>query len=340
MVQIGQQGQSVRFPVEVSHEDKPEKINRVLPVVGTTIRIRLKEYLPDLKWEAAAVEDPNGGIVAKLRAKGENFEQEVLLCADDPSTQSFSSSIGGVTLVGLHDPNIVEKLVPELADANAVGIVSVWLEDAQSPIEYVVTPGHTISIPELGHTLSVLSYVPHYSIDTETKEVTNQSKEPVNPAIKVRVESAEETYEQWLWAKFPSFAHDATKHALNMKFTNFVLGHTEGTHLLVVSLGSRPWILSSTSGKVKAEPVTPGKPYPFTNKEYYFSVEEIIDHAVIETRWSNNSEQLLHPAFVAVVEEDDIEQEAVLELNRPYHGKTSLGTMVLLYGRQQVPMKP
>ncbi|MHC4645254.1 MAG: hypothetical protein ACYTBJ_07115 [Planctomycetota bacterium] len=339
VVQIGRQGQNVRFPVEASDEDKPENINKVLPIVGTAIRIRLKQYLPDLKWQTAAVEDANGGIVAKLRARGEDFNQEILLSADDPSRQSMISTIGGITLVELADPNTIKKLLPKLADANAVGILSIRPRYAQSPLEYAAIPGQTIILPKSGYKLSILSYIPHYSIDTKTKEVTSRSNEPVNPAIKVRVEGAEKAYEQWLWAKFPSFAHEQKQDVLDMTFTSLDPGSTEGNYLLVVSRGSQPWVLSSAGGKVGLQRAAPEKSYPFANKEYSFSIEEIIDHAVINTTWSNDSQQLLHPAFVAVVEENGTEQEAVLELDKPSHKQTGLGKMVLLFRRQPTPME-
>jgi len=338
VVQIGRQGQNVRFPVAVSEEDKPEKLDKVLPVVGTPIRIRLKQYLPDLKWQTAVAEDPNGGIVAKLRAKGEDFSQEILLSADDPSRQSMVSTIGGITLVELGEPNTMKKLLPKLADANAVGILSVRPPGAKSPLEYPAVTGQTITLKESGYKLSIQSYIPHYSIDTKTKQVTNRSKEPINPAINVRVEGADKTYEQWLWAKFPAFAHEQKQDVLNMTFTSLDPGSSGGNYLLVVSRGCQPRLISKAEDEVRLQPAEPEKSYPFANKNYSFSIDKIIDRAVIKTTWSNNSQQLLHPAFVAVIEGSGKGQEVVLELDKPAHQQTDLGTMVLLYRRQPTPI--
>lgn len=338
VVQIGRQGQNVRFPVQVADEDIPEDLNKILPVVGTTINIRLKQYLPDLKWQTTAVEDPNGGIVAKLKAEGEDFNQEILLSADEPSRQSMVSTIGGITLVEMADPNNMKRLLPKLVDVNAVGILSVRPEDAGAPLEYAAVPGETITLPESGYKLGIQSYIPHYSIDTKTKQVTSRSKEPVNPAIKVRVEGAGKTYEQWLWAKFPSFTHEQKKDALNMTFTSLDPGGTEGNYMLVVSPRSPPWLLSRAEGRMRLQPVAADKSYPFANKRYSFNVERIIDHAVINTRWSNNSQQLLHPAFVAVVEENGENKEAVLELEKAAPVETGLGTVVLLFRRKAETM--
>ena len=107
VVQMGMEGQRLHFPVIVSDENKPEKLDNVLPVMGTPIKIRLQQYLPDLRWETTAVKHTAGGIVAKLTIKGENLKQDIWLSPDVPTRQSISSSIGSVAIKKLHDPNTV-----------------------------------------------------------------------------------------------------------------------------------------------------------------------------------------------------------------------------------------
>ena len=55
-------GEGLRFPLTVSDENKPQKIDKILPVKGTPIEIRLENYVPDLKWETDAVRHPGGEI--------------------------------------------------------------------------------------------------------------------------------------------------------------------------------------------------------------------------------------------------------------------------------------
>ena len=337
IVQMGMEGQRLHFPVRVSDESKPEKLETVLPVMVTPIKIKLQHYLPDLKWETTAVKDTEGGIVAKLIVKGENLKQDIWLSPDDPPRQSISSSIGGVAIKKLYDPNRIGKLLQELIDANATGIVSIWPEDCNSPFEYVARKGDTIKVPKSRYTLSILDYVPHYSIDAETKEAVNLSDKPVNPAIKVSVDDGDNTNEQWLWSKFPSTPHKKLQLPLRMVFSDFNLGGTEGRYILATAHGGEPWLLFSKSGKMQAKKVMPGQPYPFANEQYFFTIEKVFEHAVIKTDWTNNSDKLLHPAVVAAIEYDDTVQQAVLEFNKPYHQKTRFGMIVLLYRRQTGP---
>jgi len=339
LVQMGMEGQRLHFPVLVSDENKPEKLETVLPVMVTPIKIRIQHYLPDLTWETTAVKDDKGGIVAKLTVKGENLKQDIWLSPDDPPRQSISSRIGSVAIKKLHDPNTVEKLLQELIDANAAGIVSVWSGDSNSPLEYAAKSGETIAIPKSKYKLSILDYVPHYSIDAKTKKVVNLSGKPVNPAIKVSVDDGENTHEQWLWSKFPSSPHKELQLPLRMRFSDFNLGGTDGRYILVAARGAEPWLLFSKNGKMQTKKGVLGQPYPFANEQYSFTVEKVFGHAVIKTDWKNNSEKLLRPAIVAAIEYDDTVQQAVLELNKPYHQKTKFGTMVLLYRRQPGPSK-
>ena len=334
VVKMGFEGPGLRFPVTVSDENKPEKINRVLPILGTPINIKLEQYLPDLKWETTAIKHPGGGIVAKLTAKLKDSEQVFWLDSGNPARQSISSSIGSVAIKRLHDPNTVEKLLRQLTHPKAVGIVSVWPEDSNSPLEYAANLGETITIPKSKYKVSTLKYIPHYSIDTKTKKVTSRSDKPVNPAIKVRIDDGENTYECWLWSKFTSFPHKKMKLPLRIKFTDFDLGKMEGKYILVVTSKAQTWLLFSKKGKTQVQKAKLGWPYPFANEGYFFSIEKITNNAVIKTNWKNNSEDLLHPAIIATIEHNGTVQQVVLEFNKPYHYKSKLGTMVLLYRRR------
>lgn len=334
VVKIGRQGEALRFPVEVLDENKPHKLDSTLPIMGTPIKIKLEQYVPDLKWETTIVNHPGGGIVAKLKVKRKDSEQQMWLSSSDPFRQSISSEIGGIAMRRLYDPNSVKKLLRQLTHPEAVGILSVWPESANSPVEYVVRPTETTTISVSEYKLSIQDYIPHYSIDTKTKKVISLSDKPVNPAIKVSLSDGENTYGQWLWAKFPTFSHSKIELPLRMRFTDFNLRGTKGKYILVVVPKSEPWLLFSEKGQTRVEKAVLGRAYPFADKQYSFIIEKILDDAILKTDWKNNSENLLHPAIIATIEQNGISQQAVLEFGKPYHQRTKFGTMVLLYRRR------
>jgi hypothetical protein len=334
VVQMGMDGSMMRFPVKVANENKAATLNNVLPMMGSPIKIRLMQYLPDLKWETSIVEDPKGGAVVQIKAKGENLNQDIWLSSADPAKQSISSQVGGIKIVKLHSSEGIEKIMRELTSNKSIGIVSIRGNNTNKPLEYVANTGDTITLPTSDYKLKILEYVPHYSIDTKTKKVTNMSNKPVNPAIKINIDNGNNNYEQWLWSKFPSSPHMKKDLPLRVQFTDFDIGTTPGNYVFVVAQGSEPWLFCFRDGKKHAEKAKLKYEYPFAQKTYTFSIEDFSNSANIKNEWKKGSEELLAPAIIASIEENKIRKQLVLELNKPNHHNSASGTMVILYRRQ------
>lgn len=331
--------EGLRFPLNVSDETKPQKLNTVLPIKNTPIEIKLEDYVPDLKWETNAVKHPGGEIAAKLLITGKNLKQNIWLSSGDPARQSISSIIGGVTIKRLRDIDNAETLIRGLIDSRAVGILSIWPDNGDQPFEFVAKTGETINIPKSEYKVSTVEYLPHYSIDKESKKVVSQSQKPINPAVKVIIDDGKKTFERWLWAKFPTSPHEEAELPLRIRFTDFDLRKVERQYILAVASGTKPWLLLSKRGEKVVERAVIGRSYPFTNDEYTFSIEEIIDGAIVKTNWANGSQRLLHPAVIATIKQNDTSQQAVLELDKPIHHRIKSGMLVLLYRRRQASLR-
>lgn len=327
-VKMGLEGDAVRLPVSVADENKSQPLNAVVPVVGTPIKIRLERYLPDVKWETTAADDPNGGPVAKLSLRGESLQQDIWLCARDRERQSISAHIGSVAIRELPRPP-EDALLRELADPEVVGVLFVWLSETDSPLLYTVKPGKTVTLAGSSWKLSIARYVPHYSIDRQTKQVTNLSEKPENPAIEIRAEKDGQEFRQWLWSQFAMSPHKQQQLPFRARFLDFHV--SAGRFILAVAPGAQSHLLYLKDGKKCVEQVQTGKRYAFDDKRYSFGVEEIRPRARIETAWKNGSEMLLHPAVVATILRGDTAEQVVLELGQPCHHKTALGTLVVLY---------
>jgi hypothetical protein len=335
-VKMGLEGDAIRLPVSVTDENKPQLLNAMVPVVGTPIKIRLERYLPDVKWETTAVDDPNGGPVAKLSLRGESLLQDVWLSARDRERQSISAHIGSVAIRELPRPPD-HALLQELTDPEVAGVLLLWLSDptrsgaaeTDSPLMYAVKPGKTVSLAGSSWKLSVARYVPHYSIDRQTKQVTNLSDKPENPAIEILAQKDGQEYRQWLWSQFAMSPHKQQQMPFRARFLDF---HVDaGRYILAAAPGAQAHLLYLKDGKKCVEQVQTGKRYGFDDQRYSFGVEEIRSKARIETAWKNGSEMLLRPAVVATILRGDTAQQVVLELGQPCHHKTALGTLVVLF---------
>lgn len=327
-VKMGLEGDAIRLPVSVTDENKPQLLNGMAPVMGTPIKLKLERYVPDVKWETTAVDDPNGGPVAKLSLRGENLQQDVWLSARDRERQSISAPIGSVAIRELPRPP-ERALLQELTDPETAGILLIWLSETDSPLMYAVKPGKTVSLAGSSWKLSVARYVPHYSIDRQTKQVTNLSDKPENPAIEIRAQKDGQEYRQWLWSQFAMPPHQQQQVPFRARFLDFHVG--AGRYVLAAAPGAPAHLLYVRDGKKCVEQVQTGKRYAFDDQRYSFGVEEIRSKARIETAWKNGSEMLLHPAVVATILRDDTAQQVVLELGQPCHQKTALGTLVALF---------
>jgi len=332
MVQMGHEGEGLHFPVKISDPNKSGKLDETLPVMGTPLIIRLEQYLPDLKWETAVSEKSGGGTVAKVILRGENLRQEMWLSSGDPAKQSISSSIGSVRIKEFHDANVIAELSQAIGDSNVVGILSAW-PDNNKPVEFAAYTSKIVNMPNSSYKVSIVEYLPHYSFDSETKKVTSRSDKPVNPAIRVRLDGGQSSSEAWLWSKYGAYSHTQSQLPFRMEFISFDLSGPEGEYVLLTSSAaeSKPWLLFFENGKMQLKEAKLEQSFNFMDKNYSFSFEKIAANSVVETKWKNNSESLLHPALIATIENGDVNDKAVIEFDKPFHCKTKFGTMVLFY---------
>jgi hypothetical protein len=330
LVKMGLEGAGLRLPLSIADENKSQELGAVVPVAGTPLKVKLERYLPDLKWETTACEDPNGKPVVRLSLRGENLQQDLWLGARDRARQAITSHVGGVAireLPGQADPAVLKGL----AEPATVGILAVWLAETGTPLVYAVKPGTVITLPGSPWKLSVLRYMPHYSIDRTTKQVRNLSDKPENPALEVRVEGDRQEHQQWLWSQFAMVPHKQQQLPFRARFVDFHLEDGAGRYLLAVAPDRQCYLLYRQDGQKRLEAVAPGKRYPFDDKRYSFGVEEVWAAARIETVWKNGAAMLLHPAVVATISQGEAARQVVLELGQPCHHKTTVGTLVVLY---------
>ena len=329
------QGQAGIFPVSVKDESKPQKLDRLLPVIGSSIKIRLDEYQPDLVWETSIVSAEHGGFVIELLFLGEGLDQKMYLVPDDPERKSISSSIGGVVVKELYNAKTAKETVKKFLSPDTVGIVTVQFNDSEGKAvtaDYAVSKGATINLPESSTTLKISDYLPYYSIDKTTKKVINISDKPVNPAIKIKFNDGKDDYEKWLWSGRSS-PHEKVKLPIDVVFTAFDFRKGQGKYAIFAAKGHIPWIFFVEEEKRHVEEIKLERPYLLADDKYIFRVQKVAESAVVEKKWKNNSESLSHPAFIVTVQEGRKTEQIVLEFNKPVHYRSESEVLLLHYRR-------
>ncbi|HEG43289.1 MAG TPA: hypothetical protein ENH94_04485 [Phycisphaerales bacterium] len=333
-VSVGSPVQEFIFPVKVPDENKSSKLEKRLPIMGTPVKIRFDRYVPALSWETIVTEKPGSGAVASIVFKGPNLHQQMWLDTNESKKQSVTSSIGGIALKKIQNSYTIEKLSAALTSGSTPGVLLVWKEDAKKPLEYIVDTSKTIAIPGTNFKIKAAEYIPHYSIDTTSKEVTSASDKPLNPALKVSVSNDEKTVEQWLWSKFPTSPHVKYELPLRIEFQDFDLNDMDGSHIIAVAKGQPPYLFSSIDGKVQAQKIKSEDTYFLADKEYSFIVEKTYANAVTERKWKNIAQKLSNPAIIATIEYSGQESQAVLEFNKPFHFSSGNNAMIVVYRRK------
>ena len=334
LVKRGMQGAEMVFPVKVANENAPSQLDTVFPMMGSSTKIKLEQFLPELVWEQYTEKSQEGGSVAKLKAVGPNLDQEIWLCAEEVDKQSISSAIGGMAIKKVQTNADGDKIAAQLTAPDAVGFLSVWPKDSDIPTVFVVSGSSEVRIEDSSYQFKVLEYMPHYSVDTETKAIVNASQEPKNPAIRVQFTDGDTPVEQWIFSRFKSHPHKANNIPLRVEFTDVDLGTQPGNYMILVSPQGQPQILFTRDGIKKAEEIKLGNPYPLAKEGYSFIVDKIFSDVVLKQRWKNNRNQLLNPALIASVDRDGTKEQVVLELNKPQHLRSASETIVLLLRRK------
>jgi hypothetical protein len=325
---------AVKFEVKVADEDKVAEIGTLVPVMGSPYKVRIEKYLPDLQWDSHGAEVEDGGVVVRLNVKGPNMETDIWLDSADVKKSAISAQVGGIQAVGISEPKQLEEMAKGLTDSKGVGLVSVWLEEGKKPLQYVVEKGKKAEIAGTPYTLEFADYLCHYSIDMETKKVTNASERPVNPAVLIRLSGGGKEYEKWLWSRFPASPHETNEMPFRAQFVGADFGGEGGKYVLLGAKGAEAWMIRSADKKKKAEKIKVGERYPFADEAYSVSVEEYFGSAELINEWKNGSETLKNPAIIVSVEKSGKKSEYALELNKPINHTEGTEAVSLVFGKK------
>ncbi|MCF7957044.1 MAG: hypothetical protein K9M57_01210 [Phycisphaerae bacterium] len=343
LVQLGEKGNPLRFPVEVSQDDKPLDLHKNIPIFGSTAKIKIQQYLPDLRWETYVEEQKNSGAAARVSITGSSLPQpfSMLLSTEDLKRKTRELQAGKIGLLKLVDPVHYQENIKLLSNTDILGMLTVRInnpttKDKTSVQEFIISPNQKITLPGNGSHITILDYVPHFTIDIKSKKVTSASDEPINPAIKVKIQEGDKSREKWIFANYPDLmmgnhpGNNAEKNTLQVNFDHFSLKKDHSTYYLIISPGQTPALLSKVEKKIKVEAIKKDEKYPLDG-DFVFTIDQTYESAALMKKWTNGSEKMNNPALIVQYTIGGAQEEVVLELGKPFHKKTDQGTMILMY---------
>jgi hypothetical protein len=102
-----------------------------------------------------------------------------------------------------------------------------------------VKAGDVHRLDELGCTLRVLKFYPHFGLDKQTSEPVNQSDKRLNPAVLVEIESGGEKEERWAFAKFADFRMQDAKLPYRIEFDCALEQTRSSPDFAIVTVGGK-----------------------------------------------------------------------------------------------------
>ena len=127
--------------------------------------------------------------------------------------------------------------------------------------------------------IKILRYVPDFSIDMSTREVTSRSNEPRNPAILVAVAGPNYQNHHWLFARFPDFvmptkdghASPDQKSGLQMVYENHATAKPQRIEGPIKSFRSTLDVIQGDNAVVRARTIEVNSPFSYKGYTFYQS---------------------------------------------------------------------
>lgn len=190
------------------------KLDQAVNLPAPLPPIRLKRYLPRAKLVQHVQPDDSKEArpAVQISIVGPVLSFDRWLIADDPARNRLTSLIGTWRYLSVANRKqrgeLLQQFKKELTRGPRIVISQL---DGSDPHELPATAGEVHVFKDLGCTVRVRVFHPHFGMDLETGKPVNQSDRRLNPAALVEIGRNGKTEERWVFAKFPDFKKDAAE---------------------------------------------------------------------------------------------------------------------------------
>ncbi|MCF7954798.1 MAG: hypothetical protein K9M75_03250 [Phycisphaerae bacterium] len=333
------QSEGVETDVSVADVEKASDVNKTIPVVGSTKKIQIEKYLPNLQWKITAEKYHGSGDTAQIKITGPNLDQSRWLSTDDSMRSTVKSSVGGVTAKSLYNTPGVDEVVRKFIQPEYIGILTVVPEGKSEPLQFAVKRDFEVELPDSDYKLKVLKYYPHYVIDKKTKTADNQSDRAVNPAIEVQIDGGKGQYRQWIWSRLSS-PHMKNKLPVTVEFSEFNFAEKKGNYELLLVSEDKNWLITNDGKNKIVLPAVIGARYPFANDKYGFTISQVIENSILKDDWFNKSNVQANPSLIVKVIDGDKSDRLTLELGKAQQASSEVGGAVVVFKKKMDVVLP
>ena len=214
------QDQSVETDLELASEMTLEELDQQIELPGGRSPLRLLKYVPLGEFEQSVVPDESaaGQPAVKVMIEGPKLSHQRWMIADNPLRNRMNSLIGSWQLLQVADQDARDELFARF-QSEPLRSPRVLVRQGQSKLhELPAVEGEDQELEELGCSVRILKFYPHYGIDPITRQPANLSEHRRNPAVLLEIHQGTQTEERWVYAR-PSAQEPVHRELLPYKLT-------------------------------------------------------------------------------------------------------------------------
>ncbi len=195
-------------PLELPSPTDAAELNQPVALPAPAPRVRLKRYLPQARLEQKVTEAESGPgeSAVQLAIVGPTQSLERWLVAGDMERNRVVSFIGTwryMTVENAAQRDILFRQFQE--ELTREPKVIVGRASGGAVRELPGRAGEAHELEDLGCTIRVREFYPHFAFDEKTKQPINRSDQRLNPAVQVELTAEGRREERWVFGKFPDF---------------------------------------------------------------------------------------------------------------------------------------
>ncbi|MCK4658263.1 MAG: hypothetical protein KAV82_01970 [Phycisphaerae bacterium] len=195
-------------PVALSSPVVAAELKQLVELPAPVHPVHLTRYLPRARREQSVheVKGEGGKPAVELSIVGPTQSFQRWLMAGDAERNRLSSFIGVWRYMAVEGKSQRDELFEQFKNEfSGEPNLVISRVDGESTHELEALPGKVRRLDDLGCTVRVLTFHPHFAMSKSTNKPVNVSGKRLNPAVQVELEANGKKEVRWVFAKFPDF---------------------------------------------------------------------------------------------------------------------------------------
>ena len=328
----------VEVPLEMHTASSPRELNQKIEVHDAVPPLRLTHYLPRavLNQKIEPSDQQGGRAALRISIDGPTQSFQRWLVAGDLARNRLQSFVGTwryQTIGSLAERAELLALFKRELDRNPVLQIARPDRGLMRTVPAVAGTEHALA--DLGCTVRVREFYPHFALKDKTHKPANLSDRRVNPAALVELAYEGRTSEFWVFARFPEFDKRDSKDSPYRLTLDCPVAKQRSTpdFMLTTDPGGALGLWTRWQNEVTAETLELDKDIKIMGSQYSFRILKFVPRGRLVESYAPTDRSDGVPALR--VETTDVTGRPVvrwLKYGTPRVLKTALGPMSIAFG--------